>query len=110
MILEILTDLFSDVTPDPAIRRQDQVVPGVGNNPSVRLRSYRPLDLAGPLPCLYWIHGGAHVLGSIDQDDLLSEQYVRAAGGRAPPLRWRSCSPHPFAHLLLDAGWRPRSQ
>lgn len=44
----------------------------------IRMRIYRPADLKGELPCLYHIHGGGMMLGTIDEEDedmkLLSSQ------------------------------------
>ncbi|MBV9355269.1 MAG: alpha/beta hydrolase [Chloroflexi bacterium] len=77
-------------------------MPGLGSNPPVTMRSYRPVDLSGPLPCLYWIHGGAHMLGSIDQDDLLAEQYVRAGDCMIVLVDWRLSPEDPYPALMDD--------
>lgn len=49
-----------------AVVRQDYVVP---SDPDVTIRVHRPVGVDGPLPCLYWIHGGGYVIGSYEGDD-----------------------------------------
>jgi acetyl esterase/lipase len=44
-------------------------VPGIGADPDVRVKLYRPNGLASGSPALYWIHGGGMVLMSADGDD-----------------------------------------
>lgn len=43
--------------------------PGLGDDPDVRLKLYRPDGLPAAAPALYWIHGGGMVLLSADNDD-----------------------------------------
>jgi acetyl esterase/lipase len=50
------------------VERRTVFVPGPPGAPDVALRIHRPVGVAGPLPCLYWMHGGGLVLGSADQD------------------------------------------
>jgi acetyl esterase/lipase len=37
----------------------------------LRLRTYRPIDRPGPLPCLYWIHGGGMIVGTPEGDEAM---------------------------------------
>ena len=41
----------------------------VSDDPHVFVRVHRPVDATGALPCLFHIHGGGYVLGSLDMDD-----------------------------------------
>ena len=66
--------------PSPTVVRQDHFAPGLDGAPEVRVRHYRPAGAQGVLPCLYWIHGGGHVLGQIEQDDLAMDHIVDAVG------------------------------
>ena len=67
----------------------DHLVPGLNGAPQVRVRLYRSAGHPGPVPCLYWIHGGGHVLGQIEQDDLMMEHIVEAVGCAAVSVEWR---------------------
>lgn len=54
------------------VRRSDHLVDdGVG----VSVRVHRPVDADGPLPCVYWMHGGGLVLGSNVGDDLRFDRW-----------------------------------
>jgi len=49
-----------------AVDRCDYAVP---ERPPVTVRVHRPKRASGPLPCLYWMHGGGLVLGRNVGDD-----------------------------------------
>jgi acetyl esterase/lipase len=80
----------------------DHQAPGLNGAPQVRVRLYRPADQPGQLPCLYWIHGGGHVLGQIEQDDLMMEHIVEAVGCAAVSVEWRRPPEHPFPAPMDD--------
>jgi acetyl esterase/lipase len=44
-------------------------------SPDVKLRVHRPVGVDGPLPCLYWMHGGGLVVGDCEQDDLRFDRW-----------------------------------
>jgi acetyl esterase/lipase len=48
------------------VLRTDHEIPGSGG---VVVRVHRPVDAKGPLPCVYWMHGGGLVLGDYAGDD-----------------------------------------
>ncbi|HEY3260790.1 MAG TPA: alpha/beta hydrolase [Pseudonocardiaceae bacterium] len=88
---------------DPSVAREDHLVATLDGSAQVRVRHYRPANRpAGPLPCLYWIHGGGHVLGSVDQDDPFLESVVRTLGCAAVSVDWRRAPEHPFPTPLED--------
>jgi triacylglycerol lipase len=45
----------------------ERTVPGPNGAPDVPVRCYRPKDAAGPLPCIFHIHGGGYIGGSAAQ-------------------------------------------
>ena len=49
-----------------AVERTDHVV---SEDPYVVVRVHRPKAVAGPLPCVYSIHGGGYILGTYEMDD-----------------------------------------
>ncbi len=49
-----------------AVERTDHVV---SQDPYVVVRVHRPKGVAGPLPCVYSVHGGGYVLGTYAMDD-----------------------------------------
>ena len=44
-------------------------VPGPGGAPDVDVLVYRPRDAAAALPCIFHIHGGGYVIGSVDAQE-----------------------------------------
>ena len=90
MVLSVLPPDFLDLTDiDQARVRLDAVlgameappmptdvevsemhVPGIDSDPDVRIKLYRPNNLAANAPGLLWIHGGGMVLLDADSDDL----------------------------------------
>ncbi|MQA14704.1 MAG: alpha/beta hydrolase fold domain-containing protein [Pseudonocardiaceae bacterium] len=102
VLSQMLAEANADVEPAPNVRRRDHVVPGAAGAPDVKVRSYRPADQTEPLPCLYWIHGGGHVLGSVDQDDPLAEHYVNSVGCVVVSVDWRRAPEHPYPAPMDD--------
>ncbi len=101
------------VPPSPNVTRQDHFVPGLDGAPDVRVRHYRPAGQPGVLPCLYWIHGGGHVLGQIEQDDLDMDRLVESVGCAVVSVDWRRPPEHPFPAPMDDCyaglAWAYRS-
>jgi acetyl esterase/lipase len=90
------------VEPSPTVARQDHFVPGLNGAPDVRVRHYRPVSQSGVLPCLYWIHGGGHVVGQIEQDDVAMDSVVDSVGCAVVSVDWRRPPEHPFPAPMDD--------
>jgi acetyl esterase/lipase len=90
------------VAPSPTVIRQDHFVPGRSGAPDVRVRHYRPASQSGVLPCLYWIHGGGHVVGQIEQDDVAMDRLVDSVGCAVVSVDWRRPPEHPFPAPMDD--------
>ena len=59
----------------------EKKVPGhLPDDPEVRVKIYRPKELAPAAPGMYWIHGGGMVLGSADMDDFACAMQAKAHG------------------------------
>ena len=57
--------LLADVELSEAVERQDLSVPGPGPETEVVIRVHRPRDVPNPAPCLFSIHGGGYVMGTL---------------------------------------------
>ncbi len=90
------------VAPSPTVIRKDHFVPGLSGAPDVRVRHYRPASQSGVLPCLYWIHGGGHVLGQIEQDDVAMDRLVDSVGCAVVSVDWRRPPEDPFPAPMDD--------
>ncbi len=80
---------------------EDKFVPQTGS-PDVRIRICRPSDQPGPLPALYWIHGGGYMLGDIEQDDRLMRQIAKRVGCLTVSVDYRLAPEHPFPAPVED--------
>ena len=58
--------LIAGIELSDRVIREDHVV---SEDPHVIVRVHTPVGDARPRPCLYSIHGGGYVLGSMDMDD-----------------------------------------
>lgn len=96
------------VPPDPRVARADSVIAGLGGRPDVRVRWYRPSAATGPLPCLMWLHGGAYIMGTLQQNDDRLDQLVIELGCAVVAVDWRLAPEHPYPEGLDDADtvWR----
>jgi acetyl esterase/lipase len=57
----VFAALFADLPPMTKVERRTEVIQGVDGN-DIRLYIHAPQNAAGPLPCVYHIHGGGMVL------------------------------------------------
>jgi triacylglycerol lipase len=91
------------VPPRPGVQRSDGVVAGVGGRPDVRVRWYRPAGAAGALPGLVWLHGGAYIMGTLDENDDRLDRMVLELGCAVASVDWRLAPEHPYPEGLDDA-------
>jgi acetyl esterase/lipase len=102
-MMDMLAQANSGTSPSTSVVREDHLVPGLlDTDPQVRVRHYRPANQPGVLPCLYWIHGGGHVLGQIEQDDPMMEHIVDTVGCAAVSVNWRRPPEDPFPAPMND--------
>jgi acetyl esterase/lipase len=83
--------------PDPRVATEDLRVAGPAGAPDVRVRSYRPVGLNGPLPALFYIHGGGMVIGAIESEDAIVRARCLELGCAAVSVDYRLApeNPHP---------------
>jgi acetyl esterase/lipase len=83
--------------PEPAVAAEDLHVPGPDGAPEVRVRLYRPFGLDGPLPALFYIHGGGMVIGAIESEDAIVRARCLDLGCAAVSVDYRLApeNPHP---------------
>ena len=68
-------EMFAGVPLSDAVERTEHVV---SDDPHVVVRVHRPKGVDGPLPCLYSIHGGGYILGSLRHGRRQVRPLVRA--------------------------------
>ncbi|OHV39115.1 alpha/beta hydrolase [Pseudofrankia sp. EUN1h] len=99
--------------PKPQVTRLDEKIPGVDGRPDVTVRWYRPAGSdpgpgSAPLPCLLWLHGGAYIMGNLDENDDRLDRMVIELGCAVVSVDWRLAPEHPYPEGLDDAEtvWR----
>jgi acetyl esterase/lipase len=99
--LDDLLGAMMEEAPDrPSVTADDRVVPTPAVDVPVRV--YRPVDIDGPLPCMYWIHGGGMVMGGLDQDDPTCEMLVDELGCVVVSVDYRLAPEHPYPAPVDD--------
>jgi acetyl esterase len=100
------------VPADPRVERSDEVIAGIDGQPDVRVRWYRPAATDGPLPCLVWLHGGAYIMGTLNENDDRLDRMVIELGCSVVSIDWRLAPEHPYPEGLDDAQtvWRRIAQ
>lgn len=97
-----------DVRRGGAIEFEERRVPGPGGAPDISLLICRPARSTGPLPAVYFTHGGGMILG--DNRNLIGEMldWVQHLGVVLVSVEYRLAPEHPFPAGLEDvyAGFR----
>ncbi|MFT4010522.1 MAG: alpha/beta hydrolase [Nocardioidaceae bacterium] len=93
---------------DPRVTREDAVIAGVDGRPDVRVRWYRPVGASGPLPGVVWLHGGAYIMGNLEENDDRLDRMAIALDCAIVSVDWRLAPEHPYPEGLDDADtvWR----
>jgi len=99
---KMVAALLAGMPPIEGVTSEDRMVPGPKGDPDVRVRVYRPTDQAAQLPGLYWIHGGGYVMGDVEGDDRLMQQFVKRVGCVAVSVDYRLAPENPFPAPVED--------
>ncbi|MBT8342731.1 MAG: alpha/beta hydrolase [Desulfatitalea sp.] len=85
----------------PGITAGDYFAPA-DNAPDVMVRIYEPEGRTETLPALFWIHGGAWALGSVEMEDLRARSLALAFNCVVASVEYRLAPEHPFPAPLED--------
>jgi acetyl esterase/lipase len=92
------------------VERSDEIVAGSEGRPDVPVRWYRPVDAedGSALPCVVFLHGGAYIMGSLDQNDDRLDRMAIELRCAVCSVGWRLAPEHPYPAGLDDAEtvWR----
>lgn len=89
--------------PPPDVTLTDERVVGPDGHPGPRVRLYARRTATDGVPCLYWMHGGGHIMGDLEQDDPMLADVVGQLGCVAVSVDWRHAPEHPFPAAIEDA-------
>ncbi|MFN8081306.1 MAG: alpha/beta hydrolase [Kineosporiaceae bacterium] len=91
-----------EVPPNPRVTRADRTVPGPDGAPPVPVRIYRPVDAAGVLPGVLFIHGGGMIMGDLDGEDDVASLICDEVGAVVVSVDYRLAPEHPYPAGLDD--------
>ena len=81
------------------VERVDHDIAGTDG---VVVRVHRPVGATGPLPCLYWMHGGGLVLGTYSGDDARFDTWCPKFGCVGVSVEYRLAPETPYPGPLED--------
>ena len=90
-----------DIKPEPVHSVEDRVVRGIEADVPVRI--YTPRAHDGPLPILVWLHGGGHVVGSLQSYDALCRKLALSADCIVVSVAYRLAPEHRFPAGVVDS-------
>jgi len=90
-----------DVKPEPVFKTRDCSIPGPGG--AIPARIFVPRHAAQPLPVLVWLHGGGHVVGSLDSYDALCRQLALQGDCLVVSVAYRLAPEHKFPAGVDDS-------
>lgn len=99
---EVVSGLLAgmEVPENPNVVKEDRTVPGPDGEIPVRI--YRPVDAAGQLPGIYFIHGGGMILGDIDGEDATATMICDRVGAVVVSVGYRLAPEHPHPAPVED--------
>jgi acetyl esterase len=90
-----------DIAPVPVERTEDR--PIAGPHGSIPLRIYWPRLTDTPQPVLVWLHGGGHVVGSLESYDALCRMFCTSADCIVVAVDYRLAPEHRFPAGVDDS-------
>lgn len=90
-----------DIKPEPVHAAFDRTIPGPECEVPVRI--YTPQPARSPLPVLVWLHGGGHVVGTLDSYDALCRKLALTAGCVVVSVAYRLAPEHKFPAGVVDS-------
>ena len=96
--------LSAGVPPDREdVTKEDRTVPGREGDPEVPIRIYRPTAASdAPRPCIFEIHGGGFIMGSIEMMDPWCQRVAADTGAVVVSVEYRLAPEDPFPAGLED--------
>ena len=89
--------------PNPAVRREDRTIPAQGSQAAVAVRIYTPKAAASaPRPCVYEIHGGGFMFGTLDMMDPWCDAIAASIDAVVVSVDYRLAPEHPFPAGIDD--------
>ena len=90
-----------DVKPEAVFKTGDRSIPGLAG--SIPVRIFIPHQATEPLPVLVWLHGGGHVVGSLESYDALCRQLALQGDSLVVSVAYRLAPENKFPAGVEDS-------
>lgn len=100
--LGLIRELLGSAPPLPLtdlVERSDHALAG---RPGASVRLHRPIGVEGPMPCVYWMHGGGLVLGTNVGDDDRFDRWCTTFGCVGVSVEYGLAPENPYPGPLDD--------
>ena len=102
-IRDMRAEMFGEGEERDDVLKEDRTVPGPEGAPEVPIRIYRPKSgHQGPRPCVFEIHGGGFMFGSLDMMDPWCQLIAAGVEAVVVSVEYRLAPEHPFPAGLDD--------
>ncbi|WP_436936304.1 alpha/beta hydrolase [Halovenus marina] len=101
-VTEIYEAVFDEPPESKRVESEEVTIPGPTENQTIRLRIHRPVDSTGPLPCVYWLHGGGMVVGGVQKEDATAHRLVENLNCVVVVVEYRLVPEHPYPAPVND--------
>ena len=91
-----------EIPANPRVAHEDISIAGPDGAPEITVRVYRPVDASGPLPGIYYIHGGGMVLGELDDENPAAELLCEQVGAVVVSVKYRLAPEDPYPAAVED--------
>jgi len=91
-----------EVPENPNVAKEDRIVPGPDGEPDISVRIYRPVNVSGTLPGIYYIHGGGMILGNVEGEDASATMICDQVGAVVVSVEYRLAPEHPHPAQVED--------
>lgn len=91
-----------EAPPNPNVSIEERTAPGPEGAPDITLRIYRPVSANGPLPCVYYIHGGGMILGTAEGEDPSASRICEHVNAVVISVEYRLAPEHPHPAPVED--------
>jgi acetyl esterase/lipase len=98
----MLEGAAAQVPPNERVTFADQTIPGPEGAPDLRVRVYRPVGVEGPLPGIYYVHGGGFIVGSIETEHLDATALCDQQNAVVVSVDYRLAPEHPHPAPVED--------
>ena len=93
----LLRMMIAELPPIENVVMEDRNIPGPDGSPEVGVRIYKPADVSGSLPGMFFIHGGGMIMGSIEGENLKAAMLCETIQAVVVSVEYRLApeNPHP---------------